>query len=78
MQDAPYLTPQQLAKRWQLSHKTLEKWRYQGVGPQYTKVGKRLLYSLQDVVAFEEQGRGSKASNRATPASTASTMEALS
>ncbi len=67
MQDTPYLTPQQLAKRWLFSHKTLEKWRYQGIGPRYTKVGKRLLYAMPDIVAFEQQGRNSKTSNRATP-----------
>ena len=67
MHDTPYLTPQQLAKRWQFSHKTLEKWRYQGIGPHYTKVGKRLLYAMPDIVAFEQQGRNSKTSNRATP-----------
>ena len=67
MHDTPYLTPQQLAKRWQFSHKTLEKWRYQGIGPRYIKIGKNLLYAMSDVVAFEQQGRNSKTSNRATP-----------
>ncbi len=67
MQDTAYLTPQQLAKRWQFSHKTLEKWRYQGIGPRYTKVGKRLLYAMPDIVAFEQQGRNSKTNNRITP-----------
>ena len=67
MQDTAYLTPQQLAKRWQFSHKTLEKWRYQGIGPRYTKVGRRLLYAMPDIVAFEQQGRNSKTNNRITP-----------
>ncbi len=51
-----YFTAHQLSKRWMLAPKTLEKWRYKGVGPQYIKVGNRVLYPVQDVLAFEQQG----------------------
>ena len=44
-----------LADRWQISHKTLERWRYLRVGPDYIKIGGRVVYRIQDVEAFEEQ-----------------------
>lgn len=44
-----------LADRWQISHKTLERWRYLKVGPDYIKIGGRVVYRIQDVEAFEEQ-----------------------
>lgn len=43
----------ELARRWKLSPRTLERWRWEGVGPQYLKVGGRVLYRLNDVEAFE-------------------------
>lgn len=44
-----------LAKRWQISHKTLERWRYLKVGPNYLKIGGRVVYRIEDIEAFEEQ-----------------------
>jgi hypothetical protein len=44
-----------LADRWQISHKTLERWRYLKVGPDYLKIGGRVVYRITDVEAFEEQ-----------------------
>jgi hypothetical protein len=47
------LSPRQLASRWNLSEKTLERWRNLGSGPQYLKLGGRVLYRLSDVEAHE-------------------------
>jgi hypothetical protein len=44
-----------LARRWHLSPRTLERWRWVGEGPPYLKVGGRVLYRLEDVEAFEEE-----------------------
>ena len=44
-----------LATRWNISHRTLERWRWTGEGPQYLKVGKRVVYRLADVEAFEAE-----------------------
>ena len=44
-----------LADRWQISHKTLERWRYLKVGPDYIKIGGRVVYRIEDVEAFEVQ-----------------------
>lgn len=42
-----------LARRWKLSPRTLERWRWLGQGPQHVKVGGRVIYRLEDVEAFE-------------------------
>lgn len=46
----------QLARRWKLSHRTLERWRWLGEGPNYVKLGKRVIYRLVDVEQFEANG----------------------
>jgi len=55
MRDAPitHLNQVHLARRWSLSPRTLERWRWLGRGPRYLKVGGRVLYRLHDVEAFE-------------------------
>lgn len=42
-----------LADRWNISHRTLERWRWTGEGPQFVKLGGRVVYRLEDVEAFE-------------------------
>lgn len=42
-----------LARRWKISPRTLERWRCLGKGVRWLKVGGRVLYRLEDVVAFE-------------------------
>ena len=48
-----HLNQVQLARRWSLSPRTLERWRFHSTGPSYLKVGGRVLYRLVDVEAFE-------------------------
>lgn len=43
-----------LAERWCISQKTLENWRNRGHGPQYLKIGKRVVYRICDIESFEE------------------------
>jgi hypothetical protein len=43
-----------LAERWALSIRTLQRWRWQGKGPPYLKLGQLVVYRLSDVVAWEE------------------------
>lgn len=47
------LNQKELARRWALSHRTLERWRYEGTGPAYLKLGGRVLYRLADIEDFE-------------------------
>jgi hypothetical protein len=51
----------QLARRWNISPRTLERWRWLNQGPPYLKLGGRVAYRLEDVEAFEvEQLRGAR------------------
>jgi hypothetical protein len=51
--DIRHLNQVQLARRWSLSPRTLERWRWLKAGPQYLKVGGRVVYRLEDVEQFE-------------------------
>lgn len=42
-----------LARRWRLSPRTLERWRWHGTGPCFLKIGGRVVYRLEDVEAYE-------------------------
>ena len=48
-----HLDQNELAERWSLSPRTLEQWRWRGIGPRYLKLGGRVIYRLSDVEAFE-------------------------
>ncbi len=42
-----------LSRRWRISHRTLERWRWLKQGPAYLRVGGAIRYRLADVEAFE-------------------------
>jgi hypothetical protein len=48
-----HLNQVELSRRWSLSPRTLERWRWLKQGPDYLKVGGRIVYRLTDVEAFE-------------------------
>ncbi|MFN3624674.1 helix-turn-helix domain-containing protein [Elioraea sp.] len=52
-----HLTQIELAQRWRISPRTLERWRWLGQGPRYLKIGGRVVYRLEDVEAFEDEKR---------------------
>ena len=49
----PHLRPKDLAERWQMSSKTLARWRWAGGGPRFLKVSGKVLYRKEDVREFE-------------------------
>jgi hypothetical protein len=51
--DRAHLTQLELAERWRLSGRTLEKWRQTRRGPRYLRVGGRVLYPVEEVERFE-------------------------
>lgn len=51
--DKVVLTEADLASRWGMSPKTLQRWRMEGRGPHYLKLGKRVSYPVKAVIAFE-------------------------
>lgn len=57
-----HITQNELARRWAISPRTLERWRWIGGGPRFIKVGGRVLYSLAEIEAYElRQTRSSTA-----------------
>ncbi len=48
-----HLTPGELATRWNISRRTLERWRGLGRGPAFIKVGGSVRYRLDDIEAYE-------------------------
>jgi len=48
-----HLNQNDLARRWCLSPRTLERWRWLGQGPRFLKIGGRVAYRVEDVEAFE-------------------------
>ena len=52
-----HLNQTDLARRWKISPRTLERWRWVGVGPVFLKVGGRILYRLEDVETFGARQR---------------------
>lgn len=59
MDEIAFLSPAQLAKRWQVSKRTLARMRDKGEGPMPVKIAGgtfgHLRYSMVDVVAYENQ-----------------------
>ncbi len=52
-----HLTQLDLARRWRMSTRTLERWRWLRYGPAYLRLGKVVVYRLEDVKAFEASQR---------------------
>jgi len=51
------LTPDEVAERWRCSVGWLGNMRSRGEGPQYIKLGSKVLYDLRAVEDFEDRGR---------------------
>lgn len=43
----------EVAERWSISPRTLERWRYTGQGPRFLKIGGRVVYRIEDIEAYE-------------------------
>jgi hypothetical protein len=52
-----YLNQHELATRWRISPRTLERWRWLKVGPSFQKFEGRVAYALTDVTAYERRRR---------------------
>lgn len=48
-----FLKTKEVARRWSVSHRTLENWRQAGTGPRWVKLGSRVAYPLNEIVAYE-------------------------
>lgn len=47
------MTQRELCNRWQVSEATLERWRPEGIGPIYVKLGGQVRYRHEDVLEYE-------------------------
>ena len=57
MSDLRHLNQVQLARRWSLSPRTLERWRWLKEGPAFLKIGGRVVYKLEDIEQYEAAQR---------------------
>jgi predicted site-specific integrase-resolvase len=55
MQNKICFTQKELARRWTLSHRTLERWRSDNKGPAFMRIGGRIIYRLDDVARYERE-----------------------
>jgi len=54
----------ELAQRWGVSSKTLQRWRSEGRGPHYLKLSKRVTYPLDVVTEYERSALHASTSER--------------
>ena len=52
-----YLTQNELASRFRVSPRTVERWRWKRTGPNYIKLGGKVVYELADVETYERRRR---------------------
>lgn len=50
-----FISQRELADRWKVSPRTLERWRRLRRGPTYLKLGFRIVYGLRHIQAFEAE-----------------------
>lgn len=55
MPESDFLTPDELVSRYKgnISVKTLANWRTKGGGPEYMKIGGKIMYSMDAVTMWE-------------------------
>ena len=63
-----FLTEDDLARRWVCSASRLQRWRSEGNGPAYLKLGRKILYWLQDIQALEQSCQGARSASIASKA----------
>jgi len=49
------ITETELSEMWGISPSTIQHWRSTGIGPLYKKLGGKIRYALEDIMAYEEQ-----------------------
>jgi DNA-binding transcriptional MerR regulator len=52
--NATHLLTEEVARRWKISARTLERWRYVGTGPTYRRIGGRVVYTVAEIERFEQ------------------------
>ncbi len=66
-EDGVLFTEEEAAKRLRQPERTLQYWRWQGMGPRYVKQGRRVTYrreALDDWISKQERGTTSEKSSK--------------
>ena len=58
----PFLTSEELAERWHTTRDGVLQLRHRSAAPRGHRIGRRVLFRLSDVVAFEAERRGPRLS----------------
>lgn len=68
METTQYLTDEEVCQRLRelVTVGTLRNWRYLGIGPSYVKIGKAVLYPLDQLIAWERSHLVNGGSNNST------------
>jgi hypothetical protein len=61
---SPYMTQVEAGTFLALSPRTLERFRLEGRGPMFLKLGRRVVYSRDDLLAWAESQRRTSTSDR--------------
>ena len=48
-----FISQRELARRWGLSIDTLKRWRAQGRGPSWVRIGRQIRYAMRDIWDYE-------------------------
>ena len=64
LSDGPMIAERHLARRWNKSVRTLQRWRRQNTGPAYLQIGGSVFYTMADIHAFEQASRRPGGSGR--------------
>ncbi|MFS8037360.1 helix-turn-helix transcriptional regulator [Xanthobacter sp. AM11] len=59
MSESKFLTPEEVTERYRggVSVGTLRNWRAMKIGPSFVKIGKAVLYPIQELEAWDERNR---------------------
>jgi predicted DNA-binding transcriptional regulator AlpA len=60
-----HLSTRELSERWNISRRTLDRWRWAGEGPPFLKLGGRVVYRLADIEVFEAASLHTRTDERA-------------
>ena len=51
--DIKLLNQTEVSRRWKMSERTLEAWRWRRKGPRFLRIGGRIRHRIQDIEEFE-------------------------
>ena len=59
MSESTFLTPEEVAERYRgsVSVGTLRNWRAMKIGPSFVKIGKAVLYRIDELEAWDDRNR---------------------